>query len=158
MLYADEILKTVVENNLITKVTYRDASLNEANIEVDDMEGIQFPLFINVAPNKLTDNAVLDSGSITRRKQVVAFMLTQHDAETMEYTTASVKHLVRQMELLCDKLIHELNRQAVTDSNTKGIVNFQCREVYAKLDGHLFGVALTFTWPVNEQTKGCYIA
>lgn len=158
MLNADTVLKSVVETRLGTPVTYLDASLSEANVLIDGLDKVKFPVFINIAPNRNKRNTVELQGSITRKIRVSGFILTQPEEKpTSDYDTVKMKPLVRQCELLADKLIHELNAQTVTDKSKNGIVEFEINEIYAKTDGDLYGVAITFLWPVDEQTKGCYI-
>lgn len=127
----------------------------DQNLGVDNVNNDEFPVFVLVTPRK-TPSKVNDAGMITRKPPIASFILYRIDGQqTIEMDTTTAQVWIQKACRLADNLIHRLNLDPLTDTETKGITDFACDEVYYKDDATLFGAGLTFGWPVNEQTRGC---
>ena len=153
MSYLEELEKSVTGLGM----KFMHADIYEANMGVDSVESVDFPLFVLIAPRR-TANKIDGSGMIHRRVPIFAFILYRYEGQdTPEAEKSLVVQYVQAATRQADRLIHLLNGNTVTDQQApeNGIVDFSTDETYAKFDGNLYGVKLEFTWPVNERTRGC---
>jgi len=151
MTHHQDVLKQVVE---ALNMTYIYADLNDANLGVDKVPDIKYPVFIFIAPSKKL--STVDAAEMIRRKVVINCMiLLKTVSSSTDFKYEDVQPTIRQAEVMLDRVIHSLNRNSVTDLDGDGIVNFEVTDTYSEFDVSLYGVYSSFEWPVNELTRGC---
>ena len=154
MTLALQVLSQTIE---AMDIKFYHADMFDANLGIDQIPAVEFApcIFLYVPPTP-TKNKVTTSGSITRRIEIEGFFLFKFKQQTtQDSNTTDVEDIIAAAKLRCDNLIHRLNLELITDTETNGIDSFEYIETYAMFDENLFGVRLTFEWPVNEGTNGC---
>lgn len=149
-------LKSVVEG---MSMTFLHADPYEANLGLDDIKDAAFPVFVLIAPVKLA-NKVTDAGLVTRKVPVFGFLLNRiPELETVHASKERARSWIDSSILGGDHLVGLLNKNPITwydkDNGINGIEDYSSDETYAKFDGNLYGIAMTFTWPVSEGIKSC---
>lgn len=152
MTHHQDSLKEVVEK---LGMTYMYADLNDANLGIDKVESVDYPVFVYIAPSKKQSS--VDSNNNIKRKVTISCLILDKPKEQISsgFTYPEVQSTIRGTEVMADRLIHALNQHSTTDHETDGIEEFDYTDTYSEFDISLFGVFLNFLWPVNEGTRGC---
>ena len=159
MIDAKEALKTVVTTKLGRAVTWIHADLFKSNFLVDQLAAnSSWPVFIYLTPVEKKASLSDNTQSIKRVINVNGYFLDKPNLATQDYSSEDVEPIITDMEGLADKLIYNLNKQSVTpvtDMQKGGVTEFRTVGQYSRFDANVFGVMVTFDWPVDENTTGC---
>lgn len=152
-------LETVVTTKLGRAVTWIHADLFRSNFIVDQLEpNADWPVFIYLTPVRKRNTSDDNTRAIKRKISVNGYFLDKPSFPSGDYTSLDVEPIIKNMENLADKLIFKLNDQnttQVTDIQAGGVKEWSYDGVYFKFDAGVFGVLVTFDWPVNEGVTGC---
>lgn len=146
-------LERIVTTQLARPTTFMHANRKEANLGLDQMEGedVKFPVFLLVATGK-SKNKFNEAGVIQRTATVYGLLLEQVSNPTSDYTTEEVSTITNKMRELGENLAYYLNKSPLAVNG--GVDEWECVDVYAQFDAHLFGVALSFTWTIDTGRTG----
>lgn len=160
MIDAKEQLKTVVTTKLGRPITWIHADLFRSNFLVDQIAAnSSWPVFIYLTPTEKKGSLSDNTPAIKRTISVNGYFLDKPALNpTSDYSSEEVEPIITDMEGLVDKLIYNLNKQSVTpvtDIQKGGVTEWRTTGQYSRFDANVFGVMVTFDWPVNENTTGC---
>lgn len=151
-------LERIVTTQLQARCSFVYANLFEANLGLDNITDVEFPLFVYFADDK-SKYKVTEYGMQTRKLPIVGMMLTQRQDATIDYSSKDVNPEINQMRQLVENLVYNLNKSSLSiwenKSEKGGVDEFDTENVYQKFDAHLFGVGASFFWKV-KTTMGAY--